>query len=211
VIKRNPSRGCRTRCRGCGRTVDWPHPRRLSELLRLSLDHLFEGETETAGGGGARQFFRRYVGRRSGNRRRHCHGLWLQFWEPPEISAHHTRAESGLGRHRRNKRPTQPSRGKILAVRQRSCVTCSTIKGVTYAAARIWKSAKESDFEREHSRFERRCSVVRDLQYLFPRPFDEVDRALKDLHRCIHERNAFDTATSEGSCIFLPLFVCGSS
>ncbi len=27
-----------------------------------------------------------------------------------------------LGRHRWNKRPTQPSRGKILAVRQRSCV-----------------------------------------------------------------------------------------
>ena len=37
---------------------------KLYELLRLSLDHLFEGETETAGGGGARQFFRRYVSRR---------------------------------------------------------------------------------------------------------------------------------------------------
>jgi LysR family transcriptional regulator, benzoate and cis,cis-muconate-responsive activator of ben and cat genes len=66
-----------------------PHPRRLSELLRLSLDYLFEGETETAGGGGARQHIRRYVGRRSGNRRRHCHGLWLQFRKPREIFAHH--------------------------------------------------------------------------------------------------------------------------
>jgi len=51
----------------------------------------FEGETETAGGGGARQFFRHYVGRRSGNRRRHwCRRFWSQFRKPSKAFAPHS-------------------------------------------------------------------------------------------------------------------------
>jgi DNA-binding transcriptional LysR family regulator len=51
-----------------------------------------------------------------------CGRLWLQFQKPSKVFAPHAGAETIFGRHRRAQRPTQPSRGKILAVRERSCV-----------------------------------------------------------------------------------------
>ena len=54
-------------------------------------DHLFEGETETAGGGGARQLFWHYFGRRSRNRGRHwCRRFWSQFRKPSKGFVHHS-------------------------------------------------------------------------------------------------------------------------
>ena len=65
-------------------------PRRLFELLRLSFVHLFEVETETAGGRGARQLLWHHVGRRSGNRRYHCYRRFgSHFRKPSKACAHH--------------------------------------------------------------------------------------------------------------------------
>jgi hypothetical protein len=49
----------------------------------------------------------------------------VQFWEPPEIFADHSSAEPIWVGIAGPKRPTQPSRREILAVRERSGVTCA--------------------------------------------------------------------------------------
>ena len=63
--------------------------------------------------------------------------LWLQFRKPSKVFAPHSRAETIFGRHRRDKRPTQSGRGKILAVRERS-LRCSSLGDMPERYAVAW-------------------------------------------------------------------------
>jgi hypothetical protein len=62
-------------------------------------------------------------------------------------------------------------------VRQRSCVICSSAKGVTYAAVRIWKCANEATSVRDLIVFRRCCGYGMSVS------LTEIEEAVKDLSR----------------------------
>ena len=62
-------------------------------------------------------------------------------------------------------------------MRERSRVTCSATKRVTYAAVRIWKRAKEATSGRDLIVFRRCCGYRRSVS------LTEIEQAVKELSR----------------------------
>ena len=62
-------------------------------------------------------------------------------------------------------------------MRERSGVTCGATKGVTYAAVRIWKRAKEATAGRDLIVLRRYCAYDRSVS------LTEIEEAVKELSR----------------------------